>query len=48
VEKGVIARITTGSAVPEGANAIVMVEDTILLPKGIFIFYIFYYIFDIL
>eukprot|EP00026_Physarum_polycephalum_P005195 Phypoly_transcript_05225.p1 GENE.Phypoly_transcript_05225~~Phypoly_transcript_05225.p1 ORF type:complete len:667 (-),score=107.75 Phypoly_transcript_05225:4-1980(-) len=34
VEKGTIARITTGSAVPAGADAIVMVEDTILLPKG--------------
>lgn len=34
VQKGTVARITTGSAVPEGADAIVMVEDTVLLPKG--------------
>jgi len=32
VEKGTVARITTGSPLPEDADAIVMVEDTILLP----------------
>jgi gephyrin len=32
VQSGTVARITTGSAVPEGADAVVMVEDTVLLP----------------
>lgn len=35
VEKGTLAYITTGSALPDGADAVVMIEDTVLLPKGI-------------
>lgn len=31
---GQIARITTGGAVPEGATAVVMVEDTVLIKSS--------------
>ena len=31
---GQIARITTGGAVPEGATAVVMVEDTVLVKSS--------------
>ncbi len=34
VTPGTVARITTGSALPDGADAVVMVEDTLLLPTG--------------
>jgi gephyrin len=31
VTKGTVAKITTGAPIPEGANAVVMIEDTVLL-----------------